>query len=430
MIQLQALNYIINSKDIDFLLKYDEKYYFNYPDEYKAILSHYRQYKVIPDISTILDKFNDFSPMDINESKEYLSTRLYEEYVYNETVKILEESSSLFDSDAVKAKQHLIAKLDNIITPKNTIGINIIKSSQERYDALIDKQNNKDEYVFSTGLNELDMSIDGLQRGEELLVIFARTNNCKSWIAEKLAVSVWQSGNNVGFFSPEMSALSVGYRFDTLNKHFDNKGIKGAKDFNTDEYKKYITELPNNDTIFSVTTPSDFNKEVTVSAIKKWVQEQDLQMVVIDGVTYMKNERSNGRQNTTERLTDIAEDLMTLSNELKIPIIIVVQANREAARDKDGDVNSEAPELDTIRGSDGISHNASKVISVVHRKDTITLYINKNRDGVVGQKLIYNYDVNTGKFTYIDNPNSGLSLPTDDNNEDINEDYNDIGDIF
>ena len=109
---------------------------------------------------------------------------------------------------------------------------------------------------------------------------------------------------------------------------------------------------------------------------------------------------------------------MTLSVELGIPIVIVVQANREAARDKDGDVNDDAPELDTIRGSDGISHNASKVISVVHRKETITLYINKNRNGQVGQKLIYNYDVNTGKFTYIDNPKSGLALDPNSTNND------------
>ena len=438
MIQLQALNYILKNKDADLLLLYDDKYYFNYKDEYKLILEHYRKFKIVPDISTVMDKFPEFTIMNISESRDYIEQRLYEEYVYNESATIINNITSSFTKDAVKARQDLITQLNNILPPTKSYGVDIIKSSQDRYNTLVDKLSSKDNYMFSTGLNELDMSIDGLQRGEELVVIFARTNNCKSWIAEKLAVSVWEEGNNVGFFSPEMSPLSVGYRFDTLYKNFNNKGILGSdKDFDSTSYKKYIENLSKKKNIFSVTTPIDFNKEVTVSAIKKWVVDLDLKMIVIDGITYMKNERSgNNRQNTTDRLTDISEDLMTLSVELGIPIVVVVQANREAARDKDGDINADAPELDTIRGSDGISHNASKVISVVHRKDTITLYINKNRNGQVGQKLIYNYNVNTGKFTYIDNPKSGLGIDTDSPISNIDETtemtslFNDSGDAF
>ena len=434
MIQLQVLNYILQEKDSNMLTTYDKDFFFNYEDEYNAILNHFRKYKVIPDISTMLDNFPDFTTMDINESKDYLQHKLYEEYVYNQSATIINNSTKGFTKDATKAVNDLVAKLSKIKPPNNSYGVDIIQNAKERYDTLIDKLKEKDKYTFSTGLTELDMTIDGLQRGEELVVIFARTNNCKSWIAEKLAVSVWEAGHNVGFFSPEMSALKVGYRFDTLYKNFDNKGIQGSvADFDSSSYKKYTNELSSNKNVFSVTTPLDFDKKVTVTAIKNWILEKKLDMIVIDGITYMQNERSSGRQNTTERLTDISEDLMTLSVELGIPIIIVVQANREAARDKDGDVNEDAPELDTIRGSDGISHNASKVISVVHRKETIILYINKNREGEVGQKLIYNYNVNNGIFTYIDNPRSGLAL--DPNAPDATEStakqmYQDSEDIF
>ncbi len=414
MIQLQVLNYILQEKDDKLLTTYDKDFFFNYIDEYNAILNHFRKYKVIPDISTVLDKFPDFTNMEVTESKDYLEHKLYEEYVYNQSASIINNSTKGFTKDATKAVQELITKLSDIKPPSKSFGVDIIKNAKERYNKLIDKMKDKERYTFSSGLKELDMIIDGLQRGEELLVIFARTNNCKSWIAEKLAVSVWDAGYNVGFFSPEMSSIKVGYRFDTLYKNFDNKGIQGTvKDFDTTEYKKYITKLVSHNNIFSVTTPLDFDKKITVTALKNWILEKKLDMIVIDGLTYLKNERTNGHQNTTERLTDISEDLMTLSVELGIPIIVVVQANRDAARDKDGDINTDAPELDTIRGSDGISHNASKIISVVHRKETITLYINKNRDGEVGQKLIYNYDVNTGTFTYIDNPKSGLAIDPD-----------------
>ena len=103
---------------------------------------------------------------------------------------------------------------------------------------------------------------------------------------------------------------------------------------------------------------------------------------------------------------------MTLSIELGIPIIVVLQANREGARDKDGEVNSEAPELDTVRGSDGISYNASRSISLYKAKHIIEMYLNKNRYGEKGQHLYYQYDVNEGKFTYVPNPKDGIPIDT------------------
>ena len=75
----------------------------------------------------------------------------------------------------------------------NLMGKDIIKSAPERYDVFLDKFNTveTDDYEFSTGLRELDLLIGGLRRGEELLIIYARTNNAKTWIAELLAVAVW-----------------------------------------------------------------------------------------------------------------------------------------------------------------------------------------------------------------------------------------------
>ena len=420
MIQLQALNYILKTRDHDLLTTYDAKYYFNYTDEYNIIRQHYDKYKTVPDVATVLDKCPTFNIIDTNESKQYIEQKLYEEYVYDFSNKIMVEKRELFKKDAVRAKNEVAAALANLHPPRLTYGTNIIAQAQERYDRLVDTLASPNANKISTGLTELDVKLGGgLHMGEEFFVIFARTNNAKTWIAEKIAVSAWEAGNNVGFFSPEMTDISIGYRFDTLYKNFDNKGIQGNDiNYNTDKYKSYIGNLVKNKTMFSVTDPTCFDREVTVSKLRKWVLDLDLKLIVIDGLTYLKNERANGHQPDHERLTDLSEDLMTLSNELKIPVIAVVQANREGARDANGDVSNDTPEIDTIRGSDGISHNASRVMSVRYKDSTITLYLNKNRYGEVNVKLIYSYDINTGKFTYIENPKSGLGLdPEEARNE-------------
>lgn len=430
MIQLQALNYIISKKDAEFLIDYDVRYYSSYPDEYKFILKHYQDFKSIPDISTVLGQFNDFDPLEITESRQYIETKLYEDYVYNSAVNIINNSESEFSKNAIMAKDNIIQKLQELVQPKRSYGKDIIKNAKERYDMLLAKQLDPDRFVFSTGLEELDFLLGGgLIRGEELIALYARTNNAKTWIAEKLAVAVWEAGNNVGFFSPEMSDEMIGYRFDTLFKHFDNHGIMGSdRSFKSDDYLTYINTLISKDRpVFSVTSPLNFpDKRVTVSEIKKWVMHNDLKMIVIDGLSYMTNERGNGKKNTTENLTEISEDLMILSKELKIPIVVVIQANREAARDSNGEVNQESPELDTIRGSDGISHNASRAISIYKSPDgIIKLYISKNRYGEKGQKLLYQYDINFGKFTYIPNPKDGMPHSEDESDTSLRDQFKD-----
>lgn len=416
MIQQQALNYILKNRDADLLITYDEKYYFNYTDEYKAIRQHYDKYKTIPDVLTVLEKVPDFKIIDTNESKQYIEQKLYEEYVYEFTRKTMDKKRDLFIEDAVKAKNEVITALSALHPPRLSYGTDIVAEAQARYDNLLDTLAAPNANKFSTGLPELDVILGGgLHRGEEFFVIFARTNNGKSWIAEKIAVSVWADGNNVGFFSPEMSAISIGQRFDTLYKNFSNKGVQGDEpDFGTDKYRTYINNLSKNKTKFSVTTPLDFDKEVTVSKLAKWVRDLDLKLLVIDGLTYLKNERATGHQQETQKLTDLSEDLMTLSNELSIPVIAVVQANREAARDANGEVNNDTPEIDTIRGSDGISHNASRVLSVRFKDGTLTLYVNKNRYGEVNKKLVWKFDINHGRFVYVPNPKDGLAIDPED----------------
>ena len=61
--------------------------------------------------------------------------------------------------------------------------------------------------------------------GEELVVLFARIGQGKSWVLNKMLSHSWQIGYNVGLISPEMSATKIGYRFDTLVQHVANGSL-------------------------------------------------------------------------------------------------------------------------------------------------------------------------------------------------------------
>ena len=215
-----------------------------------------------------------------------------------------------------------------------------------------------------------------------------------------MCTHIWQTGYNVGYVSPEMSASSIGYRFDTLHSHYSNRGLMwGKDDVDEDDYKAHTERLASADNKFIVSTPLDFDKKITVTKLKNWIKQYKLDVIAVDGITYLTDERYKRGDSKTTSLTNISEDLMELSMELGIPVLVVVQANRGGVVEKGTD---DTPELESIRDSDGIAHNASKIISL-HQKENgvLNMTVKKQRMGAVGGKLTYNWDINTGEFTYI-----------------------------
>ena len=397
MVSLQILNRVISTKDISIItdnnLTID--YFLEYEDEYSFIKEHFDNYKNVPDTETFINKFPDFELLEVNESDRYLVDAIREEYLYSKSVPVIKKAAELLKSDSNEASRYLQSELVNLTPNYTTPYVDIIHSNS-RVEMFEDKSNNKDKWFIPTGFEELDDIIYGWQCGEEFVVIFARTGIGKSWVLVKTVQHAWEIGKNVGYISPEMSADKIGYRFDTLNNHFSNMAlVRGDKSkVSIDEYRQYNEKLAEHNNSILVSTPMDFNKQVTVGKLRTFVQANNLDMLAIDGITYMTDERYKRGDNKTTSLTNISEDLMALSCELKIPILVVVQSNR-------GGTEKDTPDLEDIRDSDGIAHNATKVISLNQKEEALVMKIKKNRDGKIGDKLTYLWDIDLGEFTWM-----------------------------
>lgn len=369
-----------------------------YEDEIDFILGHFDKYGNTPDKATFLSKFPDIELVEVSESDVYLVDAIREEYLYYKSVPVVQKVAELLKTDANAAAEYMIDAVRDLQPTYQLGGTDIIADAQERYDQYVQRRKNPNEWHFTSGFEELDDLIHGLQRGEELLVLFARINQGKSWVLEKMCTHVWQLGFNVGLFSPEMSASSIGYRFDTLNKNFSNKQLMYGKT-EVENYDDYVKGLAKNKNKFIVATPGDFNRVITVSKLRNWVQQYDLDLLAIDGITYLTDERYRKGDNKTAALTNISEDLMSLSIELQIPIIVVVQANRGGVNDV-----GDNPDLEHIKDSDGIGANASKVISIRQTKEkNLVMQVKKQRNGPVGDKLMYRWDIDLGEFEFMQN---------------------------
>ena len=405
MVGLQIISKVLATHD-DSIIENNllpREYFVGYEDAYDFIQQHKKEYGNVPDTATFLahDDFADrFDLVEVTESDRYLVQAIREEYLYFKSVPVVQKIAELLKTDANAAAEYMMTAMKDLQPNYNLGGVDIISQAEDRYKQFLDRKENQDEWFFTTGFEELDDLIHGIQREEELFVIFARTNQGKSWVLEKICTHVWEIGFNVGYISPEMGANSVGYRFDTLYRNFSNRGLMwGKDDINESEYEDYIKSLKTNKKQFIVSTPIDFDRKITITKLRRYIQEYKLDMIAIDGIKYLSDERYKRGDNLTTSLTNISEDLMALSIALHIPVLVVVQSNRSGVVAEDED---ETPDLESIRDSDGISHNASKVLSLRQTKDGILkMGIKKSRFGSVGGKLNYHWDIDTGEFVWL-----------------------------
>lgn len=432
MVSLQIISKILSTRSFsivtDNLLTKD--YFVGYEPEYEFIEAHLAQYGDVPDKATFLSKFPDIELVEVAESDRYLVDTIREEYLYYKSVPIVQKVAELLKTDANAAAEYMMGAVKNLQPSYQINSTDIIAGAMERYDQFVERKESKDKWFYTTGFPELDDVINGIQRSEEFILIFARTNQGKSWVLEKICTHVWQIGFNVGYISPEMTANSIGYRFDTLYKNFSNSGLMwGRDDVSDEEYRGYIEDLRQKQNRFLVATPKDFDRKITVSKLKKWKEQYNLDLIAVDGIKYMTDERYRKGDNLTTSLTNISEDLMALSNEVGVPIIVVAQANRGGVKDDDQDGT---PELESVRDSDGIAQNASKVLSIRQKKDNVLeIGVKKQRFGAVGGKLLYNWDINTGEFSYI--PHDGDAQSRSKTHEAVQRErkkYQDKEDVF
>lgn len=395
MVELQILSRVLKEKNASILTLngITEDYFITYAEEYSYIMNHLHNYGNVPDKETFLSKFPNFAIVDVTESDAYLIETFNEEHLYSLTVPVINKLAEIIQTDSRAAVEYLQSQLPMLTVNNVVIGKDIISAATERLDEWKERRENKDKFCIPTGFKELDEITGGWQRGEEFAVIFARTGQGKSWVLIKTLEHAWKLGMRVGLVEPEMSATKTGYRFDTLSANMSNTSLTRGDDI--PEYEKYIEDLVKKDVPFFVTTPKDFRRNITVSKLKSFIESNKLDILGIDGISYLKDERKQNGDNRTTALTNISEDLMDLSIELKIPIIVVCQSNREGAKEDD------APDLENIRDSDGIAYNSSTVIAARQKGPGIELAIRKNRNGRNGDKLIYMWDIDKGKFNYI-----------------------------
>lgn len=334
-----------------------------------------------PDIRVVINEFEieDYMAQEyllVTNLKE-LCDVLHKEYIKNQlTYKIsqLNEHNSELEVDPVK----FLDRMDGIVDDIKKISY-YTKSVDlfENIDKVlsIDRTNS-----ISTGFKELDDKLGGWQKGEELVVLAGRTGQGKSWMGMKFSIEAAFQGKRVGIYSGEMSQIQLQERM-----------LDCAKPQYTSTRDEALQRIKENNVFIRVITQKELRRKATVSDIEEFIIRDKLDMVVIDQLSLMEDNTCAHGTPVRQQYGNISMDLFSLTTKHSIPIILLVQVNRQ------GNENKSGPALENIAESDAVAQNATRVITLKRDGDVLTLNIVKNRYGNGG---VQQYDVDYGRNKY------------------------------
>jgi replicative DNA helicase len=209
----------------------------------------------------------------------------------------------------------------------------------------------------STGFADLDAITTGLHAGE-MIVIAARPSMGKTSLAMNIAEHVVLGPNPlaVGVFSLEMSAESLVLRMlcshARVNMRTMRQGFMETHDFpRLTTAAGRLCKAP----LFVDDTAGLSILQLRAKA-RRLRQQHNIALLIVDYLQLIHSTSTRARDNRQQEIAEISSGIKALAKELKIPVIVLAQLNREIEKDR-----GRKPRLSDLRESGAIEQDADLV---------------------------------------------------------------------
>jgi replicative DNA helicase len=214
---------------------------------------------------------------------------------------------------------------------------------------------------LTTGIYELDIAIDGLNKGH-YIAIGARPGVGKTTFCLNIINHMIRNNVPTGMFSLEMSHEDILNNLACIHTGVPSKlarrGFLTPDQFNRlKEFKEEFKNAP-----FYIDTDVPLTVEQLYARTRRWVNKYGIKLLVID---YLGEVKASGKYpNKQEEMQHVSKAIRALAKNLKIPIICIVQLNRELEKSV-----SRPPIKSDIRESGQIEADAHCIL-LLHRPET------------------------------------------------------------
>lgn len=388
-----VISKILDTRSIDILSEQGITHdmFLNSNDELDFILEHRKKYNSVPDHVTFVNKYPDFELYKSKEDDRYIATKLKDSYVYPQMYKLIQDAVETLPTNAIDTLTNLedsISQIKNQVNLNVGRGADIVRLAKDRLDEIKRRGLVDGTLGITTGIELLDdISYGWLPN--DYAVLFARSNQGKSWLSLFFGVKAWESGKKVVYYSGEMDKLTVGFRFDNLYRHFKNSQLMTGR-ISLEEYNDYIEGLGDLNGFICV-EPEDFGGFASISDLEGVMKYHNADILIIDQLSLLKSKVSGSK---TDRFASISNEIVLLNKRIRKPILLVAQANRNSEKNKKDDMDT--PDLIDIESCDQVAQDASKVFSFVEFENVVKLSILKSRFGAKGRDVLLAWDKEEG----------------------------------
>ncbi|MCL2608437.1 MAG: replicative DNA helicase [Treponema sp.] len=214
---------------------------------------------------------------------------------------------------------------------------------------------------LSTGIPELDRMTTGFQPSD-LIIIGARPSVGKTALALNMAANMaFKEQRPTAFFSLEMPSTSLVERIVSSKALINGEKMRNGS-LSPDDFKKIVDAMGKmNDAPFFIVDAPNMKLLDLRSQARQLRAKENVEVIFIDYLGLIGHE--NNKLPLHQQISEISRSLKGLARELKIPIVVLCQLNRETERSG----HNQPPNLANIRDSGSIEQDADLVM-FLHRK--------------------------------------------------------------
>lgn len=271
----------------------------------------------------------------------------------------------------------------------------------------LDREHNDQKTGIFSGLSDLDRLTGGWQAGE-VVVLAGRPGAGKTAIALQIAIyNAVELGLPVGIFSLEMMSEALGIRMTANLADVDSRA---ARDHLLDE--RDIPKLVNavgrlRDSKLVIDENSDHDIRSIRAAARRMAHDDHVKLLIVDYVQLVGGVSRKAADNRQAEVAEVSTGLKRMAKELRIPVIVLAQLNREAEK-RDG-----KPRMSDLNESGRIEADAS-FVGILYRATQdpvkqeeenerkivpINLFVPKQREGDSGNDVRLVFHKRVQRFT-------------------------------
>jgi replicative DNA helicase len=266
----------------------------------------------------------------------------------------------------------------------------------------------------------LNEDTQGIHKGN-FIVIYGRPKSMKTWVALYIACTAYLANMRVMIYSLEMNELQILRRCAAIISRVEYDKFKNGKLDPATQKRVFDTLYTLRDEEMAKTNSGHSSAILAtqpksessgVATLQAKIREFSPDLVIVDGMYLMKDDRVKARTIDWKSISHISQDLKRTASILNIPIIGVTQANRSASKDP------KQADLAELSYADALGQDCDLCMRVTKQKDTstqeneIVISLPGSREGVLENFVIHglpavNFNYKRATVTDPNNPQSG-----------------------